>query len=98
MGIENGKWTGAFYSFDVLTKIWEQLPSLPFVRRRLSAVVYSKKISIQDNQINGKRKMDEYMKQNYNKNRNNNNNNGKNKKKKRKMNDNNDSNDNNDRL
>ena len=91
-GIENGKWTGAFYSFDVLTKIWEQLPSLPFVRRRLSAVVYSKKISIQDNQINGKRKMDEYMKQNYNKNtnnHNNNNNNGKNKKKKRKMNDNN---------
>ena len=45
-GIENGKWTGAFYSFDVLTKIWEQVPSLPFVRRRLSAVVYSKKISI----------------------------------------------------
>eukprot|EP00943_MAST-04B_sp_MAST-4B-sp1_P006301 g6301.t1 len=59
-GIENGKWTGAFYSFDVLTKKWEELPSLPFTRRRLSAVVYSKNVSIQENQNIGKRKLSEY--------------------------------------
>ena len=59
-GIENGKWSGAFYSFDIMTKVWEKLPSLPFVRRRLSAVIYSKQISMEENQSRGKRKMLEH--------------------------------------